>query len=59
MCFAGFDTRKINTAFTITTASLFGSYAFIHHTTDVKNCSSKKNYYNYGLDIHVAKILHF
>jgi len=59
MCFAGFDTRKINAAFTITTASLFGSYAFIHHTTDVKNCSSKKNYYNYGLDIHVAKILHF
>lgn len=59
MRFSGFNARKINTALTITTASLFGRQALIHHFTDVKNCRSKKyNYYN-GLNIHFTKILHF
>jgi len=59
MCFSRLNARKINTALTITTASLFGCQAFIHHSTDVKNCRSKKyNYYN-GLNIHFTKILHF
>lgn len=59
MRFSGFNARKINTAFTVTTASLFGRQAFIHHSADVKNSSGKKyNYYN-GLNVHVTKILHF
>ncbi len=59
MCFTRFYTRKINTAFTITTTSLFCGQAFIQHTADVKNCTGKKNNYYNGLNIHVTKILHF